>query len=189
MSRPGNWCHNFRIVRRDKSKTTKKTFFTISFFIDQQIERISVSFKMCERSFTQYCAPSLVSHPLVWAQPVVFTLHLIVLIEARTSPALFLVPIYREKNAVLIADIGRLSALDVLTIVSRIQVSANELRLTGICNFAPHNKQLYSRGLLLYSNILYFTSDSRASQWLKAPSNLPTEKIENIKTGTNFCIN
>ena len=78
-----------------------------------------------------------------------FTLHLIVLIEARTSPALFLVPIYREKN-VLIADIGRLSAFDVLTIVSRIQVSANELRLTGICNFAPHNKQLYSGGLLIF---------------------------------------
>ena len=77
------------------------------------------------------------------------TASLVVLIEARTSPALFLVPIYREKN-VLIADIGRLSAFDVLTIVSRIQVSANELRLTGICNFAPHNKQLYSGGLLIF---------------------------------------
>ena len=46
-----------------------------------------------------------------------FTLHLIVLIEARTSPALFLVPIYREKN-VLIADVGRLSAFDVLKLAA-----------------------------------------------------------------------
>ena len=42
----------------------------IYFFIDQRIERISVWFKMWARSFTQYCAHSLISHPLVWAHPI-----------------------------------------------------------------------------------------------------------------------
>ena len=138
-----NWCHNFGTERQDESYIFENILRLFQNTLHHSLSILQYSPVARSSSLTRLSSPNRVHtspNCVNWGED-----------KSRT---LFCPRAYREKNGD-IADIGKLCALDVWTIVPMSQVSANEVRLTRIWNFAPHNKQMNSKPLLQFQRHSY----------------------------------